>query len=140
MKWFKSNIMALCIALLLVATELCYLPIFDDVILIAQDGIVYKLSDALYYINVHIGNAGLIPLIILYRQTKSIESKTIYMNLMAWVVFELFQQCNILFSWNLEVLNMYALSVSDRMQIIMCILVVILTYLGHRKWSTLSTS
>ena len=132
--WFKVNILAICIAVLFVITELCYMPVFDKVVLITKDNIT--LGDALYYISLHIGHAGLIPLIILYRQTKSIESKTIYMNLMAWVVFELFQQCNILFSCDLEVLNMYALAVSDRMQIIICIFVVILTYLGHRKWNT----
>jgi len=133
MFWHKNK-WAIIMVLLLITTELCYLPILDSVVLLEKDNIT--LGDALYYINVHIGHVGIVPLIVFYKQTKSIESKSLYMSMMLWVAFELLQQCNILFNWDLQILNMYALNVSDRLQIIMSILVVFLTYLGHRKWST----
>lgn len=100
------------------------------------DGYVYKLGEILYYNINQLGYLSLLPSLILYKKSKNIESKGLYLGLIVWNCFEMLQEINLLFKLDIkELLKNDMLSVTI-LQIIFINFTILLTYYGYKKWRT----
>jgi len=127
--------MALMLVLFLNISELTYLP-FVQIDWLFVKGYTYTLGDILYSFFNQFGYTSLLPAIILFRSTKNIHSKGIYLGILVWNVFEMLQECDMLFRWDSNFLCKISNHSATVMQLIFINVTILLMYYGNKKWST----
>jgi len=128
MKFIRLNYKAIILVLFVMISEVIYLP-FSNI----KHHESVSLGVVLYHFFAQIGYISFLPALFLYWSEKNIDSKGIYLGLVIWNVFEVFQEINVLFKINIEFLNKSDSTQSDILQIIFIIFVVGLTFKAYKN-------
>ena len=133
--FISKNPMASMFILIVNLSELTYLPLFD-VEWFNINGHSYILSDILYYNICQIGYISFLPSIILYKTTKNIDSKGLYLGLVIWNFIELLQELNMTLKFPVNLLSKFEMNEITIMQIIFINFTIVFTYIAFMKWNT----
>lgn len=135
MKFIKQNYKAILLVLFAIVSEAIVLP-FSNMSHSVVDGYQYSYGDMLYYFFNQLGYVSLLPSIYLYRKEDNINSKGIYLGLVLWNTWEMLQEINMLFKFDIGILSKVGVFGNDILQIICIIFIVSLTFYAHKKWNT----
>lgn len=136
MKFLRQNIWAILFVIFVILSEIMTVLPFLKVAHTTVDDYTYTTGEMLYYFINQLGYVSFLPSFIFYIREKNINTKLIYLGLVAWNGWEMLQEINILFKLQIGILQKVGVFGNDILQICFIIFIVLFGYHAHKKWST----
>lgn len=135
MKFLRQNIWAITLVIFVILSEIMTVLPFLNWTHTVVDDYAYTAGEMLYYFVTQFGYVSFLPSLILYLKEEKINSKLIYLGLLAWNGWEMLQEINMLFKFDIGILSKVDVFGNDILQIICIIFIVSLTFYAHKKWN-----